>query len=573
MLSIVAGVQEYITAMVDRINGMKVLILDQETVGIISMVFSQSDILSHEVFLTERIDTNSSEHEPMRHLNAICFLRPTKQNFLLLANELKSPKYNEYHIFFTNVVPHMRLEQLAFCDEYEVVQQVQEFFADVYAVNHELFSLNLPSTSKLTEDQSKWTSYEENNFDRTVEGLLATCLAMRMMPQIRYTSASELTRQVAYRLQSRITEEQSLFETFDKERKGDASPVLLILDRRNDPVTPLLNQWTYQAMIHELLVMDNNRIDMSKVPDIRSDLKEIVMSVTQDKFFDENALSNFGTVGEAVTQYLAMYQEKTKNTAKVESIQEMQRFVDQYPEFRKMTGNVSKHVTVVHELSRIVDANGLFHASQLEQDLACSENRQEHYKSLLEMLRGTKITNMERLRLVLLYALRYEHATSNAQLKEELRSKGIGEDQVSLIDQILSYAGSHVRSGDLFQNKSFLAQAKSTIARGLKDVENVYTQHKSLLYNVADNLMKGKLKETTYPNIDSGRYSPPARENVPRAVIFIVGGATLEETRDINEINKSLDGGRSIILGGTNVLNSRKFLADIAQLGAHTGLD
>lgn len=559
--------------MVDRISGMKVLIVDQETVGIISMVFSQSEILNHEVFLVERIDGASSEHERMRHLNAVCFLRPTNQNFLHLSKELKSPKYNEYHLFFTNVVPHMRLEQLACCDEYEVVQQVQEFFADVYAVNHELFSLNLPSTVKLTEDQSRWTSYEENNFDRTVEGLLATCLTLRMSPAIRYTSASELTRQVAYRLQSRITEEQSLFESIEREKKGEASPVLLILDRRNDPVTPLLNQWTYQAMIHELLGIENNRIDMSKVPDINPDLHEIVMSVTQDKFFDEHVLSNFGDVGKSTIKYLAEYQEQTKNTANVESIQEMQRFVDQYPEFRKLTGNVSKHVTVVHELSRIVDANGLFHASQLEQDLACTENRQEHFKSLQEMLRGNQITNMERLRLVLLYALRYEHSQSLTQLKEDLRAKRIGDQQINLIDQVLKYAGSHVRSGDLFQNKSFLAQAKSTISRGLRDVENVYTQHKSLVSTIGDSLMKGKLKEQTYPTVDSARYAPPARDNVPRAVIFIVGGATFEECRDINEINKSLDGGRSLILGGTTVLNSRSFLADIAQLNAHTGLD
>merc|ERR1711879_534192 len=159
---------------------------------------------------------------------------------------------------------------------------------------------------------------------------------------------------------------------------------------------------------------------------------------------------------------------------------------------------------------------------------------------------------------------------SNNQLKEELRSKRIGEDQIGLIDQILRYAGSHVRSGDLFQNKSFLAQAKSTISRGLRDVENVYTQHKSLVYNIADSLMKGKLKDQVYPTVDSARYSPPARDNVPRAVIFIVGGATYEETRDVNEINKGLDGGRSVILGGTTVLNSRSFLADIAQLNAHT---
>lgn len=576
MSSVVSGLQEYIKVMVDRINGMKVLILDAETLGIISMVFSQSEILSREVFLVERIDKDT-DHERMRHLNAICFLRPTNQNFLLLSKELKSPKYNEYHVFFTNVVPHHRLEQLAGCDEYEVVQQVQEYFADVYAVNHELFSLNLPSTSKLTEDMGRWSSYDESNFERIVEGLLATCLMLQMMPSIRYTAASELTRQVAYKLHSRITEEQSLFDTMDRdrERKGAAPPVLLIVDRRNDPVTPLLNQWTYQAMIHELLTIDSNRIDMSKVPDIRPDLKEIVMSITQDSFFEENALSNFGDVGKATIKYLEEYQEKTKNTANVESIQEMQRFVDQYPEFRKMTGNVSKHVTVVHELSRLVDINGLFHASQLEQDLACSENRQEHFKSLQEMLRGTLITNMERLRLVLLYALRYEHTSSNQQLKDELRKNGVGEAQIGLIDQLLRYAGSHVRTGDLFQNKSFLAQARSTIQRGLRDVENVYTQHKSLIATVADNLMKGKLKEASYPTVDSARYAPPARESVPRALIFIVGGATLEETRDINELNKTLDGGRSVILGGTTIHNSRSFLADIAQLNQteYSGLD
>jgi hypothetical protein len=451
---------------------------------------------------------------------------------------------------------------------------VQEYFADVYAIGHELFSLNLPSTSKLTEDTSRWSAYEESSFERIVEGLLATCLMLRIVPSLRYTAASELTRKVAKKLHNRINEEQSLFDTINRAReKKGSSPVLLILDRRNDPVTPLLNQWTYQAMIHELLTIESNRVDMSRVPDVRPDLKEIVMSVTQDTFFDEHALSNFGDVGKATIKYLEEYQEKTKNTAKVESIQEMQRFVDQYPEFRKMTGNVSKHVAVVHELSRLVDLNGLFHASQLEQDLACTENRHEHYKSLLEMLRGSQITNMERLRLVLLYALRYEHSSSNQNLKEELRKNGVGEAQIGLIDQLLGYAGSHVRAGDLFQNKSFLAQAGSMIQRGFKDVENVYTQHKSLVATIADQLMKGKLEEAVYPAFDASRHSSQARDTIPHAVIFIIGGATFEETRDINELNKTLGGGRSLILGGTTIHNSRSFLADIAQLNQHTGLD
>lgn len=30
-------------------------------------------------------------------------------------------------------------------------------------------------------------------------------------------------------------------------RRTESSPLLLIVDRRDDPVTPLLNQWTYQV--------------------------------------------------------------------------------------------------------------------------------------------------------------------------------------------------------------------------------------------------------------------------------------------------------------------------------------
>ena len=40
------------------------------------MVYSQSEVLQKEVYLFERVDT--SGRESMKHLKAICFLRPTK---------------------------------------------------------------------------------------------------------------------------------------------------------------------------------------------------------------------------------------------------------------------------------------------------------------------------------------------------------------------------------------------------------------------------------------------------------------------------------------------------------------
>lgn len=52
--------------------------------------------------------------------------------------------------------------------------------------------------------------------------------------------------------------------------------------------------------------------------------------------------------------------------------EDMARFVDNYPEYRKMHGNVSKHVTMVTEMSRIVEERKLMLVSQTEQELACN---------------------------------------------------------------------------------------------------------------------------------------------------------------------------------------------------------
>ena len=52
-------------------------------------------------------------------------------------------------------------------------------------------------------------------------------------------------------------------------------PLLLVLDRRDDPVTPLLSQWTYQAMVHELLGLNDNRVVLKGAPGVRKDLEEV----------------------------------------------------------------------------------------------------------------------------------------------------------------------------------------------------------------------------------------------------------------------------------------------------------
>ena len=58
----------------------------------------------------------------------------------------------------------------------------------------------------------------------------------------------------------------------------------------------------------------------------------------------------------------------------------MKRFVEDYPEFRRLSGNVSKHVTLISELSRRVEEGRLLEVSELEQSLACGDQHNADLK-------------------------------------------------------------------------------------------------------------------------------------------------------------------------------------------------
>ena len=99
------AVAGYITKMVSTgdtgSNGggptkMKILLLDTDTVPIVSSVTTQSALLSHSVYLTDRLE--APDREKMRHLRCLCFLRPSPASVEALVDEFRNPKYGEYHI-------------------------------------------------------------------------------------------------------------------------------------------------------------------------------------------------------------------------------------------------------------------------------------------------------------------------------------------------------------------------------------------------------------------------------------------------------------------------------------------
>ena len=105
--------------------------------------------------------------------------------------------------------------------------------------------------------------------------------------------------------------------------------------------------------------------------------QEITLTTSTDSFYSSNAFATFGDLGQTLKQYVESYQSRSQSIAlagaggnSLASISDMKRFIEEYPEFRKLGGNVSKHVALVGELSRLVAKNKLLETGEVEQGLA-----------------------------------------------------------------------------------------------------------------------------------------------------------------------------------------------------------
>ncbi|XP_076184041.1 vacuolar protein sorting 45 [Ptiloglossa arizonensis] len=546
-MNLVTALKFYITRMTeDSGPGMKVLLMDKQTTSIVSLLYSQSEIFTKEVYLFERIDGNI-RNEGLKHLKCIVFVRPTKENIECLCDELRWPKYGTYYIYFSNIIAKADIKLLAESDEEEVVKEVHEYYADYLVINPHLFSLGIKTCSQ-------GLSWNPVHLHRTVLGIISVLLSIKKCPYIRYQSSSEMAKRLAERIREVLSKESNSFKF-----RQESSPVLLILDRRDDPVTPLLHQWTYQAMVHELLTINNNRVNLSHVKGISKELKEVVLSAVHDEFYAHNLYLNFGEIGQTIKELMDEFQKKAKSHQKVESITDMKNFVETYPLFKKLSGTVSKHVTVVGELSSFVENHNLLQVSELEQELSCQNDHSIQLQKIRDFINNHQIREIDSVKLVMLYALHYEKHANNdiSGLLNLLKSKGISETYIKLVHSILQYSGINTRQSNLFDRESVAKKTKK-LFKGLSGIDNIYTQHTPLLSETLEDLIKGKLSSQTFPYLGNTIISKRPQD----VIVFMIGGTTYEESLTIYNLNKQ-NPGVKIILGGTTIHNSQSFLDEV----------
>lgn len=568
MVDVYNPLVSYIMRITESTASSKVLYLDTTTRGIVAQILSQSQALAQDIFLIHQLGMKMPQsvgHSDLSHLAGIIFCRPTNENIEKILEHLQKPKHQSYYLFFSNQLEEPSLSRLAQADQFEVVQQVQELFADIYPINSDLWSLEQANQCLYYEDEKMWIQENQLQFQREVDGLTAFLLSVKKRPLIRWQKSSHLAKKLADRIYEVMDTEKELFGWTEP----DVAPLLLICDRKEDPITPLLSQWTYQAMVHELLGIHNSRCKLTV------DKKaEIVLNPFNDDFFAKNKSATFGDLGANIKKLVDKFSKQVKGTRNIQSIEDMQKFVENYGDYLAKQGNVSKHVAVMGELSSIVSRRKLLDISAIEQEIVCANDHKNHFNDVERTLKDPSVDDSDKLRLAIIYALRYQAKGKDkaSELRTLLRQNIVDEKvqkDIMLIDIMLRHFGSNQREMTLFEeekNDNNLIGKLGKVVKainGMDEVQNIYTQHNPLLQHIIEDAVKRKLPLSQFPSF-RGTHKQQLRQ--PQyIIIYYIGGATFEEAEVVSQLNRHFGNQTDIVLGSGMIHNSRSFLDDVKK--------
>lgn len=542
----------------------RVLLVDKHTTPIISMSYTQSQLLQNDIVLVEMID-NQGSLNVMKHLNCVVYIKPTQDSIRNLIKELKNPHFNKYELFTNNTLNKNQLEGLAEADEFEAIIQVLEIFQDYLIVNNNLFTINISN--------SKNSIIEESN------SLASLLLSLKKCPIIKYESNSielkKLSSEILYNINSNSN--NNLFEDLNK--NSDVPPILLLLDRKNDPITPLILPWTYQSMIHELIGINKNMVELaeSKEP--------IILSESQDPFFKQSMYLNYGDLTDKFQEYVEEYKKQTKQSSienlKTQNLSELKKVLTKFPEFKKLLNNILKHLNLISELDSQISHQSLWEVSELQQTIICNlESQQVIRTRVLEILDKSTISTENKIKLVLLYSVKFNQNENDlAVFLNKFHDPAITNpvptvSQISLMkifnkqfnkSPISTNNNNSNNIGKIFNNKKISINLLFNNSANNNTTNNIYMQYIPKLNELLNELINQSQNHsnqfhlsTLIPDTVTKQYGNSG-DSVQDIIIYIKGGVTYEESRLIHDLSLA-NNKINLIIGSDSILNSERWL-------------
>eukprot|EP00039_Didymoeca_costata_P005381 m.81163 g.81163 ORF g.81163 m.81163 type:complete len:552 (+) comp12795_c0_seq3:281-1936(+) len=543
MRDLYAIAREYVRLMTDDTSkrGPKCLLLDRFTTTAVSMVTPRSTLLQRGVYLFQRIDGNRGER--LQDVQAIVFIRPCEKSIKALETELQQPRFKSYNIYFSNVTEIKFLRRLAKADKHELVRVIQECYLDFHLVDAHLFTCDLLGCC----GRDSLHQWNPSAFDESASVLHAVVNAMGCTPAFRFQSSSPMCEALASQVRKMCGHAAA---TPDR-------TLVLVLDRRDDPVTPLLAPWTYQAMIHECIEIKNGTVRFNA----EGSEQQLQLISGQDDFYRSIM---FLFYEDYILKIKALFDDaKQRRNVVGETVEEMKKFVQSLPELRETVEKARKHVALAHMLKQQVnkrswmDQNGI-----LDAELSIIETW-DHSTSLSEVLRITEspdVDPIDKLRVALLHLLRHESKKSKdlGILTNALSKALVSSENIEVLKLLLLYCGKGAsgRKSDCFN------AASTSLFKRQAELDAGIT-HTPLLAQTLDNIAKGKIDDSKYKVVKTEEKQAKATGPPRNIILFMVGGTTYEESSIVDKFNEENRGSVKAILGSTYVHNMASFLKEI----------
>ncbi|CAN1333121.1 SNARE-interacting protein KEULE [Linum perenne] len=549
----------------------------------------------------------------------------------------KKPLYKKAFVFFSSPVSR---DLVALVREGIMVSRIgalREMNLEYFAMDSQAF---LTDHERALEEL--FGDDEDSRKGDAALSVIATRIAtvfasLREFPYLRYRAAKSLdvttmtttrdliTTKLAARVWDRISHYKQKIDQFPQSETCD----LLILDRSVDQIAPIIHEWTYDAICHDLLNMEGNKY-VHEVPGKSGgppEKKEVLLE-EHDPLWVELRHAHIADASERLHDKMTTFVAKNK-AAQIQhgsrdgelSTRDLQKMVQALPQYSEQIDKLSLHVEIAGKVNRVIRDSGLRDLGQLEQDLVFGDaGTKEVIKYLTTNEYLVQDASREnKLRLLMILASIYPEKFEGDKGLNLMKLAKLPEDDMTAVNNMRMFGGTTEtkKSSASFSLKFDIKQKKRAARKDRTDQEETGWQL-SRFYPMVEELViklnKGELSKDEYPclndpsvtfdgtspasimNTSSAPHSMRSRRTPTwakprhsddgyssdsvlrhassdfkkmgrRIFVFIVGGATRSELRACHKLTTKLQ--REVVLGSTSLDDPPQFITKLKLLTAN----
>ncbi|PHH70728.1 hypothetical protein CDD80_5768 [Ophiocordyceps camponoti-rufipedis] len=431
----------------------KCLIVDGTSKKILDNVVKEDDILNNNIATIERIEDRREMNPDM---DAVYFLSPESQTVECLLADFESRRYRRAYLLWTSILdPKLRRRIEDFPGIRQLRASSTTLFVDFYPRESHLVTFRDPWSFPMLFHPA-CNPLVAKHMQVLAQRIAGVCITLGEYPKVRYYQPSNAFHEASVlcsHLARFVQDELDGYAQWDPNFPPPSNRPqgnLVITDRSMDLMAPLVHEFTYQAMAHDLLpIKEGDKTTFHTVINqgTHEEQEKDMELGDKDKIWVDNRHRHMkDTIDKLMGDFQKFLQQNphfTDENADTTNLGAIRDMLAGLPQFQEMKDAYSLHLTMAQECMNMFQNHKLLDVASMEQTMATGLDEdlrkpRNVLESTVQLLDDEAITPMDRLRLIILYVM--------------YRGGVIEED----VQKLLAHAGLPPQDGEVVTNMELL---------------------------------------------------------------------------------------------------------------------